>query len=402
MKKKIIRQYLYLIYIRISKKLDINLYLRAILSILPFRFYEIAFWKYAQEKGKTYNISVSNTNNERYVKFYGFKSVDEYFTNLEMRDTTPQYVTYKNATYHPCDGSPLVNSGLYSDKGDIIKESCLFRGVHKSEMITEIKPHDTSLGKIYLNDSYVYGGPIVAHYGHFLTECIGRLWYVLEDNNTDSFLLFHGNQSALKIDFIKEILKQLPIRGDRIIILDRAAQLAEVIIPLPSMTNRGEIFSIHRKLPMKVAETILNAREIEHTDQPLYLSRSKLPLGHRVILNEQKFENHLKNYKIKIIYPEELSFTEQIVLFNSHSVIIGPLGSAHHTNMFSLNKLTQIYLCHSSTIKNYYLLDYTNDNSSHYIMCCHRPFWDCNRPDVRSLIIDIGYAISSLKRIGVI
>ncbi|MDQ7788258.1 MAG: glycosyltransferase family 61 protein [Thermodesulfovibrionales bacterium] len=396
------RRYLYRLYFRILKTLNIHLYLRALLSVLPFRFYEITFWKYAQEKGKSYTIPFPDTNDDRYVKFYGFKSIDEYCTNLEMRNTTPQYVIYKNATYHPCNGNPLVNSGLYSDNGDIIKESCLFRGTHKSEMITAIKPYDPSLKKIYLNDSYIYGGPIVAHYGHFLTECVGRLWYLLEEHKIDSFLLFHGNKSTLKIDFIKKILKNLPIQEDRIIILDHVAQLAEVIIPLPSMTNRGEIFTIHRKLPIKVAESILNPREIKHTNQPVYLSRRKLPLGYRVILNERKLENRLKKYKVKIIYPEELEFAEQVVLFNSHSVIIGPLGSAHHANMFSLNKLTQIYLCHSSTIKNYYLLDYTNNNSSHYIMCCHRPFWDSNRPDVRSLVIDIDYAISSLKRVGVI
>jgi hypothetical protein len=398
----VMRRYLYRLYFRISKTLNIHVYLRALLSVLPFRFYEIAFWKYAQEKGKSYTIPFPDTNDYRCVKFYGFKSIDEYCTNLEMRNTTPQYVIYKNATYHPCNGSPLVNSGLYSDNGDIIKESCLFRGTHKSEMITAIKPYDPSLEKIYLNDSYIYGGPIVAHYGHFLTECIGRLWYLLEQHKIDSFLLFHGNKSTLKIDFIKKILKNLPIQEDRIIILDHVAQLAEVIIPLPSMTNRGEIFTIHRKLPIKVAESILNSREIKHTNQPVYLSRRRLSLGYRVILNERKLENRLKKYKVKIIYPEELAFAEEVVLFNSHSVIIGPLGSAHHTNMFSLNKLTQIYLCHSSTIKNYYLLDYTNNNSSHYIMCCHRPFWESNRPDVSSLVIDIDYAIASLKRIGVI
>jgi hypothetical protein len=89
-------------------------------------------------------------HNERYVKFHGFKSVDEYLTHLEMRNISPQYVMFKNATYYPCNGRPLVNSGLYSDNGDIIKESCLFRGTHKSEMITGIKSCDTSLGKIYL------------------------------------------------------------------------------------------------------------------------------------------------------------------------------------------------------------------------------------------------------------
>jgi Glycosyltransferase 61 len=401
--KFILKHYLVLLHFRIFKIWNLNLYLRAILSVLPFRFYKNASWINFKDKNKIHDVPVSNTNgNERFIRFYGFKCVNQYLENLEIKNTIPGYVIHKNATFYPCDGKPFVNSGLYNFKGDIIKESCLFRGANKSEMITEIKAHKPSLEKAQLNGSYIYGGPIVAHYGHFLTECISRLWYLLEEGKSHAFLLFHGNNSTFKIDFVREIFKSLPISEEHIIVLDRDAQLAEVIIPLPSMTNRGEVYNIHRKLPIKVAERILNSTETKLTNQPIYLSRRKLPFETRVILNELKLEEHLKKYNVRIIYPEELSFAEQVILFNSHRVIIGPLGSAHHTNMFSLNKLIQIYFCHSSTIKNFYMVDNTNDNASHYIMCCHRPFWDSSRPDVRSLVIDIDYAIFSLKSIGVI
>lgn len=399
--KFLIIRYLKLCYSRLLKLRNINFYARIILSKLPFIFYSTAFQRYTQNK--TEDLPFLNVDEkESYHKFYGFDFVKPYFENLKLKNTTPTYVIHKNVTYYPSKEKPLVNSGLFDSTGNIIMESCLFRGRDKSERITEIKTYNTYLKKIRLNGSYIYGGPLAPHYGHFLTECIGRLWYLLDEQKTDSFLLFHGDKSTLKIDFVKEILHVLPIEKERIIILDCVTELEEVAIPFPSMTNRGEIYSIHKKLPTKVAESILSSQKINHTDQPLYLSRRKLPLSNRNILNERKLEECLKSNNVKIIYPEELSFTEQVILFNRHRVVIGPLGSAHHTTMFSLDKLTQVYLCHAATMQNYYMVDYINNNSSYYIMCCYRPFWE-NRPlNLSSLIINIDYLVSCLKSIGVI
>jgi hypothetical protein len=385
---------------RLPQLCSIKLLTQLVLSILPFSVYKYVFPKNRHNKIEIHAESGSHPNDSPCYHFYGFGSVEEYFKDLKLKSTNPGYVIHKNATYNPCEGNPFINSGLYDSNGAIIEESCLFRGINKTEMISA--KTDKTFSKRILKGSYIYGGPIVAHYGHFMTECISRLWYLLEQDKNDSFLLFHGNDFALRSNFIKKILNVLPIDEDRITVLDSAAQLSEVVIPLPSMINRGEIHKIHKKLPVRVAEAILNSKRNEQTDQPLYLSRRKLPVQLRKILNESKLEKRLTDYNVKIIYPEELSFSEQVTLFNRHSVIIGPLGSAHHTNLFSQKKLTQIYLCHSSKMKNYYMIDYINNNFSHYIMCCYSPFWNNNYQQDNSMIFDIDYVISCLKSIGVI
>lgn len=368
-----------------------------------FSVWHFSLRKYGLEEKQVHKSKipaefVSHQNGSGCYYFYGFKGAEEYFKDLKLKSTIPGYVIHENATYYPCKGSPTFNSGLYDSNGELIEESCLFRGINKTEMITvKTVKVDRTFSKKILNGSYIYGGPIVAHYGHFMTESISRLWYLLEQDKKDWVLLFHGHEFSLRNPFVKKVLSALPIAENRIIVLDSAVQLTEVVIPLPSMINRGEIHEIHKKLPARVADTILDSPKNRQTDQPLYLSRSQLPVQSRKVLNEEKLEERLTNYNVKIIYPEELSFSEQVALFNKHRVIIGPLGSAHHTNLFSLNNLTQIYLCHSSTMKNYYLIDQINNNFSYYIKCC----FDVSQ-DGKYFIMDIAYVISCLKGIGVI
>ena len=32
---------------------------------------------------------------------------------------------------------------------------------------------------ICLDEDVIYGGALMGHFGHFITECLGRLWYIL-------------------------------------------------------------------------------------------------------------------------------------------------------------------------------------------------------------------------------
>ena len=38
---------------------------------------------------------------------------------------------------------------------------------------------------IYLDEDVIYGGALIGHFGHFLTECQNRLWFVVQDSQVD-------------------------------------------------------------------------------------------------------------------------------------------------------------------------------------------------------------------------
>lgn len=42
----------------------------------------------------------------------------------------------------------------------------------------------------YLNENVVFGGVIVGHFGHFILESMGRLWYLLKHDTLNTRIVF--------------------------------------------------------------------------------------------------------------------------------------------------------------------------------------------------------------------
>ena len=338
------------------------------------------------------------------VGFCNKNNIKRISQKLNVFNSVPEYYSYNDVLYYPARKSPFINGGLYTAQGKLINASALFRGYAKNEQITKplaIASTTHNLKKIKpLQGSYVYIGPIVNHYGHFLTECISRLWYVINSTQKDTFLLFHGNPNVFKVDYIKSFFDLLNIDHERLIILDRPALLSNVVIPCPSMSNRAEIYQIHKLSTQIAAQNALVGRRIQKTTQPLYLSRKNLNRGQRKNVNERELEKHLLDNKIRVIDPQTLDLNQQIYLFNKHKIIIGPIGSAHHSSLFSVDSNVHIYI--SARIEtNYLMIDYIKDNKSYYIKTLSDKL-SLKQGAGKNFFLDVGTTIESLKEIGVL
>lgn len=65
-----------------------------------------------------------------------------------------------------------------------------------------------------------------------------------------------------------------------------------------------------------------------------YISRRNRGVGRR-LLNDDEIETYLSEHDFTIIYPEQMSFVEQIQLFSQAKIIIGASGSAFANMIFS-------------------------------------------------------------------
>jgi hypothetical protein len=337
------------------------------------------------------------------VGFCNKNNIKRISQKLNVFNSVPEYYSYNDVLYYPARRSPFINGGLYTAQGKLINASALFRGYDRNEQITKpIASTTHNFKKIKpLHEPYVYIGPIINHYGHFLTECISRLWYVIKNTQKDTLLLFHGNPNVFKVDYIKNFFDLLNIDYERLIILDRPALLSNVVIPYPSMSNRAEIYQIHKLSTQIAAQNALVGRRIPKTTQPLYLSRKNLSRRQRKNVNERELEKHLLNNKIRIIDPQTLDLNQQIHLFNKHKIIIGSIGSAHHNSLFSLDSKVHIYITARIDISSYLMIDYIKDNESYYIKTLSDKL-SLKRGTGKNLFLDVGTTIESLKEIGIL
>ena len=84
----------------------------------------------------------------------------------------------------------------------------------------------------YRDETVVYCGYLVNHWGHFLIEGVTRLWYFLEnDRRVDKYVFFLDEHEEREIKGnYREFLELLKI-WDRLEIINRPTTYREVIIP---------------------------------------------------------------------------------------------------------------------------------------------------------------------------
>lgn len=328
-----------------------------------------------------YNSSDLNSLSEKFRVFKGY----------------PKIKSFKDVIYTP------QYHCLYSSDGLRIDYSCLYRGSQRTELVTKapdkIEP-PKELKRI--SQKFIYAGNITGPYGHFLTESIARLWYVIKDERYP--VICHGltQRNSFKRVFI-DFFRAVNLDPCRFIFFKKTVLLQEVIIPYPSFSNRCEAFEAHKLLPENVAKSLL-PEKLKMTSQPLYFTRRFLNPNLRLIVNESKLEKELYKSNFAIYSPEKLSLKQQIYLINKHEVIIGSIGSALHNILFDISpKKNLVCFGNQKYINtNYLIIDAIKSINSVYISALKKDLNCSKTKSHQNKILDLDIAIDGLKNLGLI
>ncbi|MEG3438153.1 glycosyltransferase 61 family protein [Pannus brasiliensis CCIBt3594] len=243
------------------------------------------------------------------------------------------------------EGSPLRESETWKNILYLPKYRCFYRSDGSRIDYSCIPEYKIAPKKIEppknpreLSGKLLYGGHLHRHYGHFITECIGRLWYAAKDRER-SILYSETPNKNFRRDAIDRFMSLLDLDKSRFLHVQQPVMIDEIVIPYPSFIFGKEAFSVHRVLPESVARAVLDKMP-EPTGQPLYLSRSKLDRTNsfRSIERELELEAILREKNFSIVHPETLSLEEQITLINKHEIIVGVWGSALHNVLFDISR----------------------------------------------------------------
>ena len=302
----------------------------------------------------------------------------------------PGYRVVEDGLFFP-SGAISCHDVIYDAEYRLVPESCVIRG--------KVNPENVSRAPEYLPDAFrrklerrrlshqqkrmLFLGTFVGkHYGHLLTEGIARYWYLIGRPDHGARIPAPYNPFGLRAH-LEDLLKPqqshwkafLPVFGigsDQILVTREPVYASEIIVPNPSMQNRGQISPAHLAVTKRLAVHLIRSAEIARDEAPVYLSRSKFrKRGKKQYLGEVAIEDYCKGHGCRIVYPEQLSLKEQIILFNTHDTFIGFSGSAFHSVMFRLvdRRATNIYLLDSAENSNFQLIDGLMKNSAHYIPC---------------------------------
>jgi capsular polysaccharide biosynthesis protein len=257
-------------------------------------------------------------------------------------ETNPSTSVYEGLFYLPF--APDQTWGLFNSSGDIIRDSVDFRdtqGETNAQLLTTDLTAD-SVDQFAPHAHYIYGGRIHLHYGHFIVNTLSRFWSIKNLFVPGSKVVCHGPGTVedwFQFPFFVDSMAAIGLTADDFVMFQSPVRIDKVIIPRTSFEEQKSAHRVYKGFCADIGKTMYEPSEIDVAAQPIYFSKTRLSAGVGTFVNEIEFETVLKRKGVKVIYPETLSFREQVQLIARHRTITGTAGSFLHTSIFGPSRL---------------------------------------------------------------
>lgn len=220
-----------------------------------------------------------------------------------------------------CDEEFNFIAGLIRNCDREINLSCL----------RSYKVEDSNI--IRSNETVIFGGVLIDFFGHFILECISRLWFVIENNSNYKIAFVILGENKVFFDDLFELLKI----KDRVLFIDTPTQFNNVIVPEETLHAYTGFKAKYGDIYLKIMSNV-KAKKYKK----IYLTRSKF--GKQDCVNELYFENFYKKRGYKVIAPEQYSIVDQIAFIKGAEEVVCTLGTLSHLLLFAKPKTKLVML----------------------------------------------------------
>ncbi|CAO4143896.1 glycosyltransferase family 61 protein [Methylorubrum aminovorans] len=248
----------------------------------------------------------------------------------QVRETVSSQ-TYHDVIYLPFTAGILLDHdprwGLYTGDGHLIPEAAYRRGeaLHLVGQSERIDIDGGAIGDAPF-DTMIYGGPLLAHYGHLLLTTLARCWAI----DGAMPVLFHA-LPAVQDHEAGHVLELFRYAGleNRSVSFDRPTRIKRVVVPEPALYEQHSIWT-HYATPMAAIGRAI-APVAAPVPKKVYLSKSRLHSGVTGVEGEAFVDLKMRQAGFAVVHPESLGLAEQVNLFRKAELIVGTAGSAFHT-----------------------------------------------------------------------
>lgn len=251
---------------------------------------------------------------------------------VEVRDE-PEVWRGTNATILPLRRNPefgllFGKGGVVDSHGDYVPLSCIEDRVQFSYPFENAE---------YRDETVVYCGYLVNHWGHFLIEGVTRLWYFLEnDPSVDKYVFFidENDNRQIKGNF-REFLELLKI-WDKLEIINKPTTYREVIVPELGIKCRRSYIPKLVNVFDTIADNVVPDPSWE-TPEKIYYSRSQFAKGIPFEFGFASLDNFFEKNGYTILYPEKVPLSQMIHYIRNSKVVATLSGSLPHNMLFARN-----------------------------------------------------------------
>lgn len=285
----------------------------------------------------------------------------------DIRETIPKVLDCTEVMYLPHRQQGPY--GIYDAQGAAIEGTINFRGParrplrQRQSMTVTPEPAEATCNEPDL----VYVGEIFPHFGHFLTTTLSRFWYLRE--RPSARVLFHSKFKTAQLfehQHVAQMFEALGLREEQFVQLEVPTLLQRLTVPQPSFEENHFAHQIYAECAREIGARLTQG-DVPADEGPLYLSKARLDVGVRRIVNEQEMEDELARQGVRIMHPETLSIPQQIDTLRRHRTLLGSVGSAFHSTVMLPEGRRIVGLNHIERLNaNFELFDKLSGNKASY------------------------------------
>ena len=201
---------------------------------------------------------------------------------------------------------------------------------------------------VNVHNGVIYVGFIANCYGHFFTDGLRKLWFLKTEVAKNLILkgveLVYTSTSPLP-EVAFEIFSKAVGDDVRPKYVERLTRYDMVFVP-DNCFEQGAICKMYHYEWAQMIERIKDVTPRKIVNK-IYLTRTGWA-GHRIEVGEKGLERVFKRMGYTIVFPEKLSFAEQIMMMQSASSVVATESSASHLVLFCRPQTEVIILCKSN------------------------------------------------------
>ena len=247
--------------------------------------------------------------------------------------------------------------------------------VENSVLVPVMKPGDEKIAGVYdssvsymhdINETVIYGGCPGGGFGHMLTWYFSRLWWLLENPDTNKKIAF-VNKPPEQFQF-DTFLNLLGVKDENILFIQEPTRFKRIIVPEPATRLHDGFHQKIKAVYNKIRDSVLPAPY-----EKVYLTRTKFNSSGNVgdIAGEEYFEEYYTALGYEVISMDLLSVEKQIAVMAGAREIACAGGTLPHWILF----------CHDRV--HVTILNRTPDNNMFHAQC-----WINQLRDAQCILVD--------------
>lgn len=233
-----------------------------------------------------------------------------------------------------------ISGNVFNSSGELVLEGVRqsFSGDHVYHNSSETCPKSNIDNMPLVKGRALYAGHFFDHYGHFITEGLGRL-YLLKDTANFRKIIFHpfifGNPPSSKSlkDYQRFIFSCLGIPLRKLEFLNVASRFEELWVPEQAWPINQEAHPVMRRIYSKIRRNIPTtpSRSIDlNSREKIFIARRSNVRSTRNASIEKLFQDH----GFRIIEAQYLNFADQAKYYKNAKILAGFCGSGLHNVIF--------------------------------------------------------------------